>query len=81
MEKKYIKVSSASNDDGNDLFNAICADVIKMPPKEVKEMLSIPVSQDATMKDCITLIQENKIECEIIVKYSPPEPDPDKLFS
>lgn len=81
MKKKYIKVSSASNDDGEDFFNAICVEVIKINPKEVKGIIGIPVSQKATMKDCITLIQENKIDCEIIVKYSPPEPDPDTLFS
>lgn len=82
MQKKFIKVSSASNEDGDGLFNAICVDIMKEKPKDIKSILGIPSTQSATMKDCITLIQENKLECEIIVRYSLPdsETDPENVF-
>lgn len=74
-EKKFIKINSASNEDGNDLFNAICKDVLKKEPKDVRHELGLPVAQKVTTKDLISLIQENKLDCEIKVLYNEPEDD------
>lgn len=69
MSRKFIKINSASNDDGNEMFNAICKDVIKTKTSVVRADLGLPVAQRVTTKDLITLIQENKLDCEITVFY------------
>lgn len=84
MSKKFLKISSASNEDGNDLFIAICKDVLGEPHIKVKADLGLPVAQKVTTKDLITLLQEKNIPCEIKVLYDelpPKADDASQLFS
>jgi hypothetical protein len=69
MAKEFILINSASNEDGNEMFNSICKDVLKKPVNTVRGELGLPVAQKVTTKDLITLIQENNLECEIKVIY------------
>jgi len=69
MAKKFLKITSASNEEGNDLFNAICKDILNKKTSEVRNELGLPIATKVTTKDLITLIQEKGLECEIIVKY------------
>lgn len=67
--KQFIKVNTASNEDGKALFGAVCENVLHVTTDEAKEMLGIPAAVPVNMKDVITLIQENKLECEISIMY------------
>jgi len=69
MAKQFIKIKNASNEEADQMFSAICKDVIKQDVGEVKEMLGIPKATPATIKDLMSLIQDSKVECEIIVYY------------
>lgn len=69
MAKQFIKINSAGNEDGNDLFNAICKDVLKQQVNDVRHELGLPIAQKVTTKDVITLIQEKKLNCEIKIIY------------
>jgi hypothetical protein len=71
MSKQFLAIDSASNEDGNELFNSICKEILKKPVNTVRGELGLPVAQKVTMKDVITLIQENKLECEIKVIWDP----------
>lgn len=71
MARQFIKIKSASNDEGNDLFNAICKDILHAKTSVVRNDIGLPVAQKVTTKDLITLIQEKKIDCEITVFYDP----------
>lgn len=71
MSKQFIKINSASNEDGNDLFNAICKDVFHKKSSDLRIEIGLNPAQKVTTKDVITLIQEYGLECEIIVKYDP----------
>lgn len=85
MGNKYLKITSVSNEDGNDLFNAICKDVLHRKTSDLRLELGLPVAQKVTMKDCITLIQEKGLSAELIVTYDPEkkieEPAGEKLAS
>lgn len=75
-EKKYLKIDSIKNEDGNALFDAICNKVLKVKPAEAKELLGIHKKEPATTVDVIQLLQNlvsdgENVSVEIIVKYEP----------
>lgn len=74
MSEKKITIDTVSNEDGNELFNAICTDILKMKVQDVRAKLGIHTAQKVTTKDVITLLQEEKLKCELTVYY-----DPEKL--
>lgn len=74
-EKKFIKIDSVNNEDGNALFEAICKNVLNEAPAECKELLGIPKKEKATTQDVISLLQNSitegvDISVEITVKYT-----------
>ncbi len=71
MSRQFIKITSATNEDGNDMFNAICKDILHTKTSVVRADLSLPIMQRVTTKDLITLIQEKGLECEITVFHDP----------
>jgi len=73
MSQTQISVNSVSNADGNELFEAICTDALKMKVNEVKGILDIPKADKATMKDVISLLQDVNIfapDAKFEVKFS-----------
>ena len=71
MAKQFLKINSLSNDDGNDLFNAICKDILHKKSNEVRIALALPPAQRVTTKDVVTLIQECGLECYLSVSFDP----------
>jgi len=75
-EKRFIKISSISNDDGNAMFDAICSKVLKVKPADAKELLGISKKEPATTVDTIQLLQNlvsdgENVSIEICVTYEP----------
>lgn len=70
MSKKFLKVNTLDATDAKDLFNAICTDILKRSPADVrKEDLKFKVGQSTIMKDVIDLCKMHKIETHITVIY------------
>lgn len=69
MAKQFIEIENASNEEAAQMFSAICKKVIKQDEGDMKEMLGIPKSTSPTTKDLISLIQESKVDCKIVVFY------------
>lgn len=71
---KYLKINSADNKDGNDLFNAIAKDILRMKPGHLKEELGLPSGPTVTTKDVISVIQEKKLKCTLTIEYDDSTP-------
>jgi len=78
MAKQFLKITSLTNEDGNDMFNAICKDVLHQKSSEVRLKLGLPPAQKVTTKDLVTLIQENGLEANLVVYYDPEKQVTDK---
>ena len=75
-EKRFVKINSIKNDDGNAMFDAICSKVLKVKPAEAKELLGISKKEPATTVDVIQLLQNlisdgENVSVEICVTYEP----------
>lgn len=69
MEKKFLEITTLSDEDGREMFKILSEEVLGMDMDESKKLLGIPKNIHVGIKDTIELIKELKVQVRLRVDY------------